>query len=213
MAVALVPMGLAPQAARAAAEDPEAAEGFRDPRRARLPRTHRLRIAAQTQFVEVSTAAQGSTTEAFRYIPFTLELAYQAQFLRRATVRPSAGFSINVANSRTAMPLLAQLGLDAGYQGRRFGATAGYTYFTPVLGAKDAVAPLRGGLGQPLMRNTHAVHGELSITSRVDRGALFFGVKFGGANGRVQHFSTDERRWFPFIAATFGWYFGPKKRR
>ncbi|MCA9636363.1 MAG: hypothetical protein KC420_10090 [Myxococcales bacterium] len=190
-----------------------AEEGLEDPRLRELPRRHRFRLALMTDYVRATRACNSNATRCtrFHFVPLVLDFAYQLQFLRYAMLRPSLGFGANVGNSRNAMPAILQPGIHAGYQGKLLGVAFGYSYilvFPPRANADDGL----GGLGQPLLWNNHVVAGELSLTTKIDRGALNLGLRVGGMKTHLMHFDIDRVRWFPVLTITAGWFFGPRKR-
>ncbi|MFY0530987.1 hypothetical protein [Nannocystis pusilla] len=108
-------------------------EGLSDPRQRQLPARHRLRIAIVADWVRASQACDDSPKrcERFHFAPLLLDFAYQLQFARYAMFRPSIGIGYNVGNSRNAMPAVLQPSLFAGYQGKLFGAAAGWSFIFP----------------------------------------------------------------------------------
>ncbi|MEZ4381420.1 MAG: hypothetical protein R3A79_08720 [Nannocystaceae bacterium] len=191
-----------------------AEEGLKDPRRRQLPRRHRFRLAFLTDYVRATRACNTDATRCtrFHYAPFLLDFAYQLQFLRYAMFRPSLAIGANLGNTRNAQPMAIQPGLHAGYQGALFGVAFGYSYLLPFPNNVNATNN-RGGLGQPVLWNNHIVAGEVSLTTKIDRGALNFGLRVGGMKTHLMHFEIDRVRWFPVLSITAGWFFGPRKRK
>ncbi len=197
---------------------PNAAEladqGIDDPRLRNLPRRHRFRLALMTDYVRATKACNvdGSQCTRFHYAPLLLDFAYQLQFLRYAMVRPSLGLGGNVGNNRNAVPVAIQPAIHAGYQGSFLGVAFGYSYIFAFPANANATG-IRGGVGQPVLWNNHAIAGEVSVTSKIDRGALNFGLRVGGMRTHLMHFDIDRVRWFTVVTATAGWFFGPRKRK
>ena len=207
--------------------DEEREKGIVDPRRRPLPRTHRARLGLQLDYVRLSAAFDEDTgeTQRFHWLPMQLDIAYQAQFLKYAMIRPSFAFGVNIANSIEAMPIVVHPALHFGYQGPLVGVAFGYGFFTPPIQNKDARSEVRDGLGQPIITNNHHIGLELSFTTRIHpkstaapgAGELSFQLRVGGVNSRTQHFDLDRRRWRMMITFNIGWYFGDgraaKRRR
>jgi hypothetical protein len=128
-------------------------------------------------------------------------------------VRPSLAFGANVGNSLEAMPIVIHPQLHTGYQGGVLGVAIGYGWFTPLVQRQDVISGVRGGLGQPLITNNHHIGGELSATTRVDRGALSFQLRLGGVSSRTRHFELDNRRWRFMLSFNAGWYFGDGRKQ
>ncbi|HEY0138033.1 MAG TPA: hypothetical protein VGB85_28300, partial [Nannocystis sp.] len=150
----------------------------------------------------------------FHYAPLMIDLAYQVQVFRWAMIRPSFAIGGNVANSRQAMPAAIQPGLFVGYQGALLGIAGGYTFnkaFPAIIGVNNG----HGGPTQPVLDNNHAIQGELSLTTRVDRGALNFAVRFGGVKSHLIHLDIDKKRWTGILTLSAGWFFdlGARRRR
>ena len=198
-----------------AAEPTATEEGFSDPRRLRLPRTHRARLGLQIDYVRLSAAADADSgeTQQFHYAALQLDVAYQAQFLKFVMVRPSLALGGNVANSMEAMPLVIHPQLFTGYQGAILGVAFGYGYFQPLIARQDVISNTRGGLGQPIAVHNHHVGGEVSATTRIDRGALSVQLRMGGVSSRTQHFELDRRRWRFMLSFNAGWYFGTGRKQ
>ena len=187
-------------------EDPT----FKDPRLRELPPPHRFRLGLDIGYMRLSSAVDADTGEKqrFHFVPMLASFAYQAQFLKRAMVRPELGLGVNLGNTIEAMPFIIHPQLHVGYQGALVGAAVGYGYFHPVPARKDVVSENRGGLGQPVTLHNHHIGGELSFTTRVDKGALSFILRVMGVNGRTQHFDLNKRRWRFMFTFNMGWYFG-----
>ncbi len=207
----LVAIPRAAEAAPGDVEDPT----FVDPRKRQLPPTHRFRLGLEIGYMRLSKAVSEETGEEqrFHFVPMLASFAYQAQFLERAMIRPELSLGTNVGNTIEAMPFIINPKLYIGYQGALVGAAVGYGYFTPIPARKDVVSENRGGLGQPVTINNHQIGGELSFTTRVDKGALSFILRAGGVNGRTQHFELDKRRWRFMFTFNFGWYFGTGEKQ
>ena len=189
--------------------------GFFDPRRRRLPPPHRFRLGLSLYYIRLSAALDPDTgeTQRFHYAPMGISAAYQAQFAKYLMVRPEFVIGGNVANTMEAMPLLVHPLFHFGYQGALFGIAAGYGWFSPPIQNKDAISEVRGGLGQPIITNNHHVGGELSFTTRVDRGALSFIFRLHGVKSRTQHFDLDAKRWRAMAMFNVGWYFGSGEKQ
>ncbi|MBL4685433.1 MAG: hypothetical protein JKY37_12635 [Nannocystaceae bacterium] len=210
--VCLATMALVPNVAAAKGKGEESLEeaGFFDPRKRQPPATHRFRLGLSVYYVRLSAAVDPATGESqrFHYAPLGLSAAYQAQFARWMMVRPELVLGANVANTMEAMPLLIHPQLHLGYQGSVMGVAFGYGWFSPPIQNKDAISDVRDGLGQPVITNNHHLGGEVSVTTRVDRGALSFQFRVHGVKSRTQHFELDNKRWRPMIMVNLGWYFG-----
>jgi hypothetical protein len=202
--------------AEALAKDPAAEDPtFVDPRRRQLPPTHRFRLGVEFAYMKLSSAIDADTgkKQRFHYIPMLADFAYQAQFLKYVMIRPSLALGTNVGNTLEAMPIIIHPQLHFGYQGAMFGAAFGYGFFQPLIQRKDVVSASRGGLGEPLITNNHHVGGEVSLTTRVDRGALSFIFRFAMVNSHLQHFELDKKgksgeNWRPMVTLNIGWFFG-----
>jgi hypothetical protein len=203
----------------AAAKRPNQAElseaGLTDPRARPKPPRHRIRLALLADYIRGSAAktSDGHVTR-FHFAPLMIDVAYQLQFLKYFMIRPSFAIGGNVANTRNAMPGVIQPGIFTGYQGAMIGAAFGYTFIQPfaaVIGTDNG----HGGLVQPVLDKNHALEVELSLTTRVDRGALNFAVRFGGVNSHLYHLELDKRRWTGVLTLTAGWFFelGARRRR
>jgi len=186
--------------------------GIADPRAPTPPRRHRFRLALLTDYVRATQACSAATNtcQRFHFAPLLLDLAYQLQFLRYAMVRASFAFGANAGNSRQAMPAIVQPGVHVGFQGASLGAGFGYSYIVPFPVTPNATNG-RGGLGQPALTNNHVVAGEVSLTTRIDRGALNFALRVGGMRTQLRHFDLDRERWFPSVTFSAGWFFGPRR--
>lgn len=203
------------------AEDPT----FVDPRKPKLPRTHRFRIGVEFLYERLSAIVDEDGDKVrYHFFPIMLDLAYQAQFLKYLMVRPAFAFGPNVANTLEAMPFIVHPKLHFGYQGAIMGVAAGYGFFSSVINRVDARSTIRNQPQQPVITGNHHIDGELSVTTRIDRGALSIIVRGGGVNGRLQHNTTtgselplNKRRWDFLLTANLGWYFGDgsksRKRR
>lgn len=212
LALCLVPAGAAAAPRRPTTAELEE-DGLTDPRRRPPPPRHRLRLALLSDYIRGSAAAasDGRTTR-FHYAPLMLDIAYQLQFARVLMIRPSFAIGGNVANTRNAMPAALQPGLFFGYQGALLGAAAGYTFIHPfpaIIGVDNG----RGGLIQPVIYRNHALQLELSLTTRVDRGALNFAVRFGVVNSHLIHLDLDKKRWTGVLTLSGGWFFDLTRRR
>lgn len=189
-----------------------AGAGIADPRAPTPPRRHRFRLALLTDYVRATQACSAASDgcQRFHFAPLLLDLAYQLQFLRYAMLRASFGFGGNAGNSRQAMPAIIQPGVYVGYQGAILGAAFGYSYIHPFPTTPNATNG-RGGLGQPALTNNHVIAGELSVTTRIDRGALNLALRVGGMKTHLRHFDLDRVRWFPVVIFSAGWFFGPRR--
>lgn len=202
-------VGALPRQAQAARDDDE--PGFVDPRRRQLPATHRFRLGVELAYIRLSKAVDADTGKAqrFHYVPLMADFAYQAQFLKYMMVRPSLAMGTNVGNTLEAMPLVIHPQLHLGYQGALVGVALGYGFFHPLINRKDVVSASRGGLGEPVILNNHHVGGELSFTTRVDRGAISFILRVAGVRSHLQHFELDKpKSWRPMFTFNIGWFFG-----
>jgi hypothetical protein len=183
---------------------------FIDPRKRVPPPRHRFRLGLELGYMRLSAAIDADTGEKqrFHYIPLLADFAYQAQFLRYMMVRPSLAMGTNVGNTVEAMPIIIHPQIHSGYQGSIVGAAFGVGYFSSLINRKDVISAQRGGLGEPVSLNNWHVGGELSFTTRIDRGALSVILRGMGVNGRTQHFELDKRRWRFMFTFNIGWYFG-----
>lgn len=213
VALAVSLPSVASAAGRKSAEGLEE-EGFEDPRYRRLPRRHRFRLGLQLEYIRLSAALdqRDMSVTRYHYLPLAIDAAYQLQFAKVLMVRPSLALGGNVFNTTEAMPLVIHPQLHAGYQGSMFGVALGYGWFTPPIRNKDARSEIRDDPGQPLILNNHHIGAEVSLTTRIDRGALSFQFRFAGVTSRTQHFELDRRRWRPMIMFNIGWYFGDGRR-
>ena len=217
----------APQVA--AARRPTTAElaedGLTDPRKRQPPPRHRLRLGLLSDALRTTAALgrDGKTTR-FYYATLMLDLAYQVQVFKHLMIRPSFAIGGNVANSRQAMPGAVQPGLAIGYQGKLLGAAAVYSLLVPfprTIGANNGhggptqpafigLTPLADGRkGTP----SQIIQVELSLTTRVDRGALNFAVRVGGMHYHLKHLNLDDKRWSPMVTLSAGWFFDLSARR
>jgi hypothetical protein len=198
----------------ASKSSPEEDPDFVDPRKPKLPRTHRFRLGIEMLYERLSTAVNEETGESqrFHFAPFMLDLAYQAQFLKYVMIRPAFAFGPNIANTSTSMPFVIHPKLHFGYQGPILGVAVGYGFFTSVIYQMDAISQIRGGLEQPTIWENHHVDGELSVTTRVDRGALSLIVRCGAVHGHLLHLTIDKERWDFLLTVNGGWYFGDGSR-
>lgn len=213
LAIATTAPGIAAAAGRKSAEGLEE-QGFEDPRFRTLPRRHRFRLGLQLEYIRLSAAldSRDMSVTRYHYLPLAIDAAYQLQFAKYLMVRPSLAFGANVFNTTEAMPLVIHPQLHAGYQGSMFGVALGYGFFTPPIRNKDARSEIRDDPGQPLILNNHHIGAEVSLTTRIDRGALSFQFRFAGVTSRTQHFDVDRRRWRPMIMFNIGWYFGDGRK-
>lgn len=191
-------------------------EGLTDPRKRQPPARHRLRVGITADWVRATQACGGNPMrcQRFHFAPLLLDVAYQIQFLRHLMFRPSLGVGYNVGNSRHAMPAVLQLGLHAGYQGRLVGAAAGWSFIFP-FPARANETDGHQGLAQPVLWGNHALQAEVSLTSRLDRGALVFAFRIGVMRTHLIHLNLDFKRWYPIATFSLGWFFdlGQRKRR
>ena len=191
------------------------AAGLTDPRARPAPPRHRLRLALLSDYTRASSALgrDGKITK-FHYATLMLDLAYQVQVFKYAMIRPSIALGGNVANSRQAMPGAFQPGLFAGYQGALLGVAAGYSFLMP-FPATIGINNGHGGATQPVLNNNHLLQGEVSLTTRVDRGALHFALRYGGVRSHLIHLDIDKKRWAGVLTLSAGWFFdlGARRRR
>lgn len=213
LAIGTAAPGIAAAAGRKSGEGLEE-QGFQDPRFRTLPRRHRFRLGVQLEYIRLSAAldSRDMSVTRYHYLPLAIDAAYQLQFAKYLMVRPSLAFGGNVFNTTEAMPLVIHPQLHAGYQGSMFGVALGYGFFTPPIRNKDARSEIRDDPGQPLILNNHHIGAEVSLTTRIDRGALSFQFRFAGVTSRTQHFDVDRRRWRPMIMFNIGWYFGDGRK-
>ena len=157
----------------------DTSEGFYDPRRPDLPRTHRFRLSIESGHIGLSTVLDNSTglPVRFHFAPLMLGLNYQAQFARVLSARVGANIGYNVANSRNAMPLVVNPRAWLGVQGRWVGIHGGYGYLLIFPTTPNGYGG-RSELEQPGLKQPHQVGGELSISGRVDKVA--FTASVGG---------------------------------
>lgn len=214
-ALALVSLTAGEVRARGATRAELEAAGLSDPRQRPAPPRHRLRLALLSDYVKASAALgkDGKVTR-FHYATLMLDLAYQVQVFKYAMIRPSLAIGGNVANSRNAMPGAIQPGIFAGYQGALLGVAAGYSYLAPF----PAVANVdngHGGAAQPVIYNNHMLQLEVSLTTRVDRGALNFAVRGGAMKSHLIHLDLDKKRWAGTLTLSAGYFFelGARRRR
>ncbi len=184
-------------------------DGIVDPRKRRWPNRHRFRLGFQLDYVRLSAAIDDEgVTQRFHYLPLQLDFAYQVQLFKYFMLRPSVAIGANPANTLEAMPVIVQPQIFGGFQGKAVGVALGYGWFTPFPATPNVISNTRGGLGQPVITDNHAVRGELSYTTRVDRGALAFAVRLGGLKSHIRHYELDDRSWRFFFGINIGWYFG-----
>jgi hypothetical protein len=208
-ALVVVAFALAlPGAATAAPARSLGEEGLTDPRQRQLPARHRLRVAIVADWVRASQACDNNPKrcQRFHFAPLLLDFAYQLQFVKYAMFRPSVALGYNVGNSRNAMPVVFQPSIFAGYQGKLVGAAAGWSFLFPFPTTANADDGHQG-LAQPALWANHALQVELSLTSRLDRGALNFGLRVGGMRTHLIHLNLDLERWYPIVTFSLGWYF------
>jgi len=219
----------APQVA--AARRPTTAElaedGLTDPRKRQPPPRHRLRLGLLSDALRTTAALgrDGKTTR-FYYATLMLDLAYQVQVFKHVMIRPSFAIGGNVANSRNAMPAAIQPSLFVGYQGALLGVAVGYSLLVPfprVVGATNGhggptqpaflgITPLENGKkGTP----SQAISAEVSLTTRVDRGALNFAARVGGLHYHLKHLNIEDKRWSFMVTLSAGWFFvlGGRRQR
>jgi hypothetical protein len=199
-----------PPNARAADKKREFDEsgGFVDPRKRKLPRTHRFRVALSSNYIRLSAASdmEGNRTQ-FHYAPLMVDLGYQAQFAKYLMARIAFAFGGNIANSRNAMPLVILPKAYFGFQGKLFGLAATYGFMYPFPQIPEADDGHQDSLGQPVIDNNHVVGGEASFTTRVDRVALSLAVGGAAVNSQLQHYDLSGARWYPMLILGFGVYF------
>ena len=190
-----------------------AADGLTDPRRRTPPPRHRLRLAILSDYIRASAALgrDGKVTR-FHYATLMLDVAYQVQLFKHMMIRPSFAVGGNVANSRNAMPGAIQPGIFAGYQGPLLGVAAGYSFILP-FPATIGVNNGHNGATQPVLYDNHLLQGEVSLTTRVDRGALNFALRVGAMKSHLIHLDIDKRRWAPALTLSAGWFFDLTARR
>jgi len=202
-------------AGRATRAELEAA-GLTDPRSRQPPPRHRLRLSLLADYVKASaTPDRDGKLVRLHYAPLMLDLAYQVQVFKYAMIRPSLAIGGNVANSRNAMPGAIQPGLFAGYQGSLLGVAVGYSYLAPFPAIANADNG-HGGVAQPVLHNNHLLQGEVSLTTRVDRGALNFAIRGGAMRSHLIHLNLDnKKRWAGCLTLSAGWFFelGARRRR
>ncbi len=172
--------------------------------------------------MRLSAAIDEDTDEVqrFEFIPLQLDFGYQRQIGRYVMVRPSLAVGGNPADTLEAMPMVIHPQLFTGYQGRLLGLAVGYGFLGTPVKNKDAVSDIRGGLGQPILRNAHHIGAEFSFTTRVHQrrasapgaGELSILLRVAGVSGRTQHFEVDTRRWRAMFTFGLGWYFGDGRR-
>ena len=221
---------LAPTAAQAAGPDDEEVPrrsgrrtfdesgGAQDPRKADLPRKHRLRLGVTSSYIRLSAAQSSNSgrTERFHYAPLMLDVGYQLQFLRYMMFRPALAVGANVANSRYAMPIALSPRAFFGYQGRLFGFALGYVYYSPLdplITVENGSDGRSGSIGGPIIRANHSVQGELSFTSRIDRVALYFALGAGATRTKLRHFSLAIDSWRFTMSFSAGVFFDGTLRR
>lgn len=186
-----------------------------DPRKRKLPRTHRFRLAIHSQYVRLTRTLDPTTDEyvRFHFAPLMLDVAYQAQFLKYAMVRLAVAAGGNIANSRNAMPGVLFPQAYVGVQTRVLGLAFGYGYdwaIPPTIGATDG-SP--SALQQPAMQRNHVVMGEVSATSRIDRVALTFSLTLGGVKSLLTHYDTVTNRFRFYLGLQAGVFFDGTIRR
>lgn len=190
--------------------------GLTDPRARPKPPRHRIRLALLSDYVRLSAAqANDGRVTRFHFATLMIDVAYQVQLLKVMMVRPSFAFGGNVANSRNAMPVVIQPGIFAGYQGALLGAAIGYTFIQPLGSTIGVDNGHPGGLIQPVIDKNHAFQVELSLTTKVDRGALNFAVRGGVVSSHLYHLTLDDRGGRFVLTLSAGWFFelGARKRR
>jgi hypothetical protein len=203
------------QAKRARDRSFDTSLGEVDPRKRKLPRTHRFRLAIHSQYVRLTRTFDDNTDEyvRFHFAPIMLDVAYQAQFLKYAMVRLAVAAGGNVANSRNAMPGVLFPQAYVGVQTRVLGLAFGYGYdwaIPPTIGASDG-SP--NALLQPAMQRNHVVMGEVSATSRIDRVALTFSLTLGGVKSLLTHYDTVTNRFRFYLGLQAGVFFDGTIRR
>jgi hypothetical protein len=220
----LVPATLACLAAPAQAKPRarfDTSEGFSDPRRPALPRTHRFRFSIESGYIGLTSVTDPSTglPVQFKFAPLMLGFAYQLQFLKLMSLRVGSNIGYNVVNSRSAMPVIVNPRLWLGVQARRVGVHAGYGYLLIVPGTIDAVSS-RSDLEQPLLKQPHQVGGEISFTTRVDKFAFTGSVGIQAVFSRICHLSLDceaqpeeTKRIYPMVTFGLGMFFDGSIKR
>lgn len=190
-------------------------DGFTDPRKRQLPRTHRFRLGIESYWIALNTVSneQGTISTKFHYAPLLVNVGYQAQFLRRLMFRGSLGVGGNVANTRNSMPFTINPRGHFGYQGTWFGAAFNYGYLFNVPQAKDAENGDPNALGQPIILKTHSLGPELSATSRVDRVAIQLAVGLNFTKSELQSYALVAERWRPTLTIGLGFFFDGSIRR
>jgi len=148
-----------------------------------------------------------------------LGLAYQLQFLKLMSMRVGANLGYNVANSRSAMPLVINPRLWLGVQARRVGVHAGYGYLLIVPAKANAVSS-RSALEQPLIKEPHQVGGEFSWTSRVEKVAFTSSIGIQAVFSHICHLSLDcevdpsgTKRIYPMVTFGVGVFFDGSIKR
>jgi hypothetical protein len=183
-------------------------EGFEDPRKRDLPRTHRFRLALDMQYIRLTKAAdEDGNSQRFHYAPLMLDVAYQAQFAKYLMARIAFAFGGNVANSRNAMPLVILPKAYFGFQGKMFGLAANYGFMYPFPQIPNNTDGRSQSLGQPVISNNHVIGGEASFTSRVDRVALTLAIGAAAVRSQLTHYDLSGTRWNPMFTLSFGTYF------
>ena len=199
----------------------DTSEGFTDPRRPALPRAHRFRFTLESGFIgltKVVDPATGTPVQ-FHFAPLMLGLMYQLQFLKLMSLRVGTNLGYNVANSRSAMPVVINPRLWLGVQARRVGIHGGYGYLLIVPGQANATSS-RSDLEQPLLKQPHQVGGELSFTSRMDRFAFTGSVGVQAVLTQICHLSLDcandpsqTKRIYPMVTFGVGVFFDGSIKR
>ncbi len=183
-------------------------EGFLDPRDRKRPRTHRFRLALDSYYIRLTQASDGEgNTQRFHFSPLMIDLGYQAQFAKVLMARIAFAVGGNVANSRNAMPIVIMPKAYLGYQGKMFGLAANYGFMYPFPQRPNATDGRSASLGQPVIANNHAVGGEASFSTRVDRVALTFAVGGAAVNSILAHYDLGGPRWYPMLSFSLGAYF------
>lgn len=199
----------------------DTSEGFYDPRRPDLPRTHRFRLSIESGHIGLSTVLDNSTglPVRFHFAPLMLGLNYQAQFARVLSARVGANIGYNVANSRNAMPLVVNPRAWLGVQGRWVGIHGGYGYLLIFPTTPNGYGG-RSDLEQPGLKQPHQVGGELSITGRVDKVAFTASVGGQVVFATLCHLSVDceaspetSKRVYPMVTMGIGVFFDGSIRR
>ena len=77
--------------------------------------------------------------------------------------------------------------------------------------SKKAMEIADGRKGTP----SQIVQGEVSLTTRLDRGAFNFAFRFGIMHYHVKHLNIDTKRASPMVTLSAGWFFdlGARRRR